>query len=101
MQLLLATRNPHKTAEFTQMLGNDFTVSDLRSVSHHLEVEETGVTFEENAILKAVAASRMTDVLVVADDSGLEGESLGGAPGVRSARYAGEHATTRKTSQSC
>ncbi len=57
------------------------------------EVEETGATFEENAILKAVAASRRVSGLVVSDDSGLEVVALQGAPGVRSARYAGEAAT--------
>ncbi len=93
MNLLLATRNAHKTAEFAQILGGEFIVSDLRSLPDALEVEETGNTFEENAILKAVAASRRTKMLVVADDSGLEVEALGGAPGIRSARYAGEHAT--------
>ena len=93
MNLLLATRNAHKTAEFAQILGGEFIVSDLRSLPDALEVEETGNTFEENAMRKAVAASRLTKMLVVADDSGLEVEALGGAPGIRSARYAGENAT--------
>ncbi len=93
MHLLLATRNAHKTAEFAQILGGEFIVSDLRSLPDALEVEETGNTFEENAMLKAVAASRLTKMLVVADDSGLEVETLGGAPGIRSARYAGENVT--------
>ncbi|MBA3881446.1 MAG: RdgB/HAM1 family non-canonical purine NTP pyrophosphatase [Chthoniobacterales bacterium] len=92
VELLLATRNPRKTAEFAQILGGDYTVADLLSLTNTVEVGETGATFEENALLKAIAASRLTDLLVVADDSGLEVESLGGAPGIRSARYAGENA---------
>ncbi len=93
MHLLLATRNAHKAAEFAQILGSEFTVSDLRSLRNAVEVEESGNTFEANAVLKAVAASRLTETLVVADDSGLEVEALGGAPGIRSARYAGENAS--------
>ena len=93
LQLLIATRNSHKTAEFAQILGRDFAVADLTSLASAEEVEETGETFEENATLKALAASQMTQRLVVADDSGLEVDALGGAPGVYSARYAGASAT--------
>lgn len=91
MDLLLATRNAHKTCEFTQILGDIFQVSDL-SDSNVPPVQETGDTFETNAVLKAVAASRNRHLLVVADDSGLEVDALGGAPGIYSARYAGEKA---------
>lgn len=91
--LVLATRNPHKTREFSEILGPEFNVSDLKIAQHIPAVEETGSTFEENAVLKAVAASRAIAGFVVADDSGLEVDALNGAPGVRSARYAGEHAT--------
>lgn len=90
--LLLATRNAHKTAEFAEILGSEFAVTDLRSVADFPEVEETGATFAENAALKALAASRRTGGFVVADDSGLEVDALGGAPGIYSARYAGAHA---------
>lgn len=93
VHLLVATRNAHKTAEFAAQLGHEFVVSDLRTLPDAPEVEETGTTFEENAGLKAVAASRLTDLLVVADDSGLEVDALGGAPGIYSARYAGRNAT--------
>jgi XTP/dITP diphosphohydrolase len=93
LQLLLATRNAHKTQEFAAILGPGFAVSDLCSVDDFAEVEETGTTFEENARLKALAASRGTSGLVIADDSGLEVAALGGAPGVFSARYAGEKAS--------
>ena len=94
-QLLIATRNAHKTAEFAAILGREFSVTDLRSLSDFPEVEETGATFAENAALKALAASRQTRGLVVADDSGLEVEALGGAPGIYSARYAGPDASDR------
>lgn len=91
--LMLATRNAHKTREFAALLGREFTVHDLNENGGFAAVEETGRTFEENATLKAVAASRVIDDLVVADDSGLQVEALDGAPGIRSARYAGEQAT--------
>lgn len=75
------------------MLGANFIVRDLAGRTDLPEVEESGSTFEENAILKAVTISRLVPGLVVADDSGLEVEALGGAPGVYSARYAGERAS--------
>ena len=92
-RLLLATRNGHKTREFAQMLDGICVVTDLTERTDLPEVEESGRTFEENATLKAVTISRLVEGLVVADDSGLEVEALGGAPGVYSARYAGEHAS--------
>lgn len=92
-RLLLATRNSHKTREFTQILGDGFDVRDLADVAELPVVEETGLTFEANAILKAVETSKHFQELVVADDSGLEVDALQGAPGIYSARYAGEHAT--------
>jgi len=91
--LLLATRNAHKTREFAAILGDKFEVRDLRSGPASPVVEETGRTFVENAILKAVAVSKYFSEMVVADDSGLEVDLLGGAPGVFSARYAGEGAS--------
>jgi XTP/dITP diphosphohydrolase len=91
--LLIATRNAHKTREIAALLGSEFAITDM-TAAHHLEpVEETGQTFEENAVLKATVVSDVVSGLVVADDSGLEVDSLGGAPGVYSARYAGEDAT--------
>ena len=92
-QLLLATRNVHKAREFSEILGGDFIVRALSEESDASAIEETGSTFAENAILKAVAISRRSPALVVADDSGLEVDALDGAPGVFSARYAGPHAT--------
>jgi XTP/dITP diphosphohydrolase len=90
--LLIATRNAHKTREIGQMLGSGWRVSDLLSFPHSPVMEETGSTFEENAMLKALGISRVFTGLVLADDSGLEVDALGGAPGVRSARFAGGNA---------
>ena len=100
-RLVLATRNARKTHEFGQILGNEFEISDLSSAASVPDIRETGRTFEENAILKAVAVSRDRHVqdrhlLVAADDSGLEVDALGGAPGIYSARYAGENATDKE-----
>jgi XTP/dITP diphosphohydrolase len=92
-RLLLATRNSHKTREFAEILGDPFEVCDLANAAELPVVEESGLTFEANAILKAVEASKHFRGLVVADDSGLEVDALQGAPGIYSARYAGEHAT--------
>jgi XTP/dITP diphosphohydrolase len=91
--LLVSTRNPHKVREIRTILGVPFEVSDLSILPTMSEVEETGTTFEENAELKAVAASQLFEGWVIADDSGLEVDALGGAPGVYSARYAGEAAS--------
>ena len=92
-RLLLATRNSHKTREFAEILGDQFEVCDLANAAELPVVEESGLTFEANAILKAVEASKHFRGLVVADDSGLEVDALQGAPGIYSARYAGEQAT--------
>lgn len=93
-QLLVATSNAHKTAEIQSMLGPSWRVLDMRAHPALALPEETGDTFEANAIIKAEGASReLQDVLVLSDDSGLEVDSLGGQPGVKSARYAGERAT--------
>ena len=91
--VLVSTRNAHKLVEICQILGPSFELLDLSSVPALGEVEETGTTFEENAALKALAASAHFDGWVLADDSGLEVDALGGAPGVRSARFSGECAT--------
>jgi XTP/dITP diphosphohydrolase len=94
--LLLATRNANKTREFRELLGKDFDVHDLSFFDEMAIPKESGRTFEENAILKAVAASQDRHLLVVADDSGLEVDALGGAPGIFSARYAGENASDKE-----
>lgn len=92
--LLVATANTHKTMEIQAMLGDGWKVEDLRAHPHLPSPEETGDTFEANARIKAEAASSaLPGHLVLADDSGLEVDALGKAPGVRSARYAGAEAT--------
>jgi XTP/dITP diphosphohydrolase len=96
MDLLLATRNTHKTREIQQILGPDFAVSDLCVHPEIPEIHENGKSFQENATLKAVAASRHFPGLVVADDSGLEVDALGGVPGIFSSRYAGQEATDKQ-----
>jgi XTP/dITP diphosphohydrolase len=88
--LLIATKNAHKTREIAEILGDGWRVTDLTAHPEIPGAAETGETFAENAALKAVHASLVFDGLVLADDSGLEVDALGGAPGVRSARYAGE-----------
>jgi len=92
-RLLVSTRNAHKVEEIRAILSSAFEVSDLAILPDLPEVEETGTTFEENATLKAVAASLLFEGWVIADDSGLEVDALGGAPGVYSSRYAGADAT--------
>ena len=95
-QLLLATRNAHKTREFAEILGDEFKVRDLEDELEMPIVQETGATFAENAILKAVATSERFPELVVGDDSGLEVDALSGAPGIYSARYAGNNASDQE-----
>ncbi len=95
MDLLVATHNAHKTREIQRMLGAKFAVRDLSENPDISKPVETGKTFEENAILKAIAVSRELPRLVIADDSGLEVDALNGAPGIYSARYAGENATDK------
>jgi XTP/dITP diphosphohydrolase len=96
MQLIVATRNTHKTREIEQILGSKLTVRDLTEHPEISEIMESGTSFEENAKLKAIAVSERLQGLVVADDSGLEVDPLGGAPGVHSARYAGADASPEK-----
>lgn len=92
-RLLIATKNAHKTQEIRAVLGSGFDVHDMCTYPEVPSPEETGKTFAENAAIKALAASRAFDGWVLADDSGLCVDALGGAPGVVSARYAGEGAS--------
>ena len=96
IRLVLATANRHKAAEIAEVLADlvaDGSVELLPRPDDVGEVEETGETLVDNARLKAAALVEATGLPAVADDTGLEVEALGGAPGVYSARYAGEHAS--------
>ena len=95
IELVVATRNRHKTREIEDILGPQFSVRDLAAHRDVPEIRESGTSFEENAKYKALTASRQLPVMVIADDSGLEVDALGGAPGIYSARYAGANATDR------
>jgi XTP/dITP diphosphohydrolase len=89
-KLLIATLNPGKLRELARALRPEgIEVVGLDQLDDMTPVEETGTTFEENARIKAEGYSRRTDLLVLADDSGLEVDALDGAPGVESARYGG------------
>lgn len=90
--LVLATANPHKTEEIRQVLS-EFDVELLPRPVEVPDVDETEDTLEGNALLKARALARATGVAAIADDTGLFVDALDGAPGVYSARYAGEGAT--------
>ena len=89
--IVLATRNAGKIRELTELLKNyNIQVLGLESFPHLEDVEETGKTFEENALLKAQYVAINTNYISLADDSGLEVDALGGAPGIYSARYAND-----------
>jgi XTP/dITP diphosphohydrolase len=93
-RLVLATRNADKVREIRGILGlRDGEFESLLDYPDFPDIEETGVTLEENALIKAAAGFRMTGIPCIADDTGLEVDALGGAPGVYSSRYAGENAT--------
>ncbi len=90
MRLLLATHNEHKRRELGRLLPDH----EIALLPDAVQLPpEDGETFAENALGKARAAAAATGEVAIADDSGIEAAALGGAPGVRSARYAGEHAT--------
>jgi XTP/dITP diphosphohydrolase len=92
--ILVATRSTHKLRELAELLGGaGVGLVSLEDVGIADEVEESGTTFEANARLKARAYARRSGLATLADDSGIEVQALGGGPGVRTRRYAGEHAT--------
>src|SRR3954471_22669123 len=88
-RIVLASRNAGKLVELRRILGADFELLPLPDDAP--EVEETGATFEENALLKATSAASATGLPAVADDSGLAVDALNGMPGVLSARWSGRH----------
>ncbi|MEL7563924.1 MAG: XTP/dITP diphosphatase [Dehalobacterium sp.] len=99
-KIILATGNQGKLNEFCSLTsGYPWTVLSLRDFPHLPLVEETGTTFRENARLKAVSAAQKTGLIVLADDSGLEVDYLGGMPGVYSARFAGEEGNDQKNNE--
>lgn len=90
-KLIIATKNQGKAKEFVTLFSPlGYKVLTMLDLEDAIDVEETGTTFEENAILKAEALSKQYNTMVIADDSGLIIDALGGRPGVYSARYAGE-----------
>lgn len=92
MDIVVATNNKGKLRELGEMLTG-FNVISQQEVGANVDVEETGTTYEENALLKARAVREYTNKYIIADDSGLEVDVLDGAPGLYSARYAGDGTT--------
>lgn len=91
-KLIFATGNAGKMKEIREILGSpDLEILSQKEAGIETHAEENGTTFEENALIKARAVAEQTDALVLADDSGLEIDYLGGEPGVYSARYLGEN----------
>lgn len=97
LKVVVATRNRKKLEELRRLLeGLDVELFSLEGFPSVQEVIEDGMTFEENAIKKAISVARATGFIAIADDSGLVVDGLGGAPGVFSARYAGEPSDDRR-----
>ncbi|MCX4366395.1 MAG: XTP/dITP diphosphatase [Clostridia bacterium] len=91
MDLVIASNNKHKVTEIKSILKDYFeNIYSLRELGIEIEVEETGETFAENALLKARAVSKAAGMPAIADDSGISANALDGRPGVYSARYSGE-----------
>ena len=94
MKIIAATNNKGKLMEIEEITRNlDIVVRSLSDEGIKVEFEETGTTFEENALIKARTVRAITNAPVLSDDSGLEVDALDGAPGVYTSRYAGEGAT--------
>jgi len=95
-RVILATRNPHKLREFRRLIGD----GQLEPLPDEVELgPEVGETFADNALDKARTAAAATGAVAIADDSGIAAEALDGRPGVRSARFAGEHASDEQNLQ--
>ena len=90
-EILIATHNNHKKEEIQQILGDHYLVTSLTDYDLHEEIVEDGVTFHENALIKAQYCYNKTNKVSLGDDSGLVVEALDGRPGIYSARYAGDH----------
>lgn len=100
-QLIIASANKHKSAEIAhQLAGSEWQVTDLNALQHHLQVEEHGHTFEQNATIKALAWSKLyPQSWVLADDSGLCVDALDGQPGVYSSSFGGEEGNHARNNQ--
>jgi len=102
MKIVIASNNQKKLAELKNILSNsldtEFSLLTLNDVGFFEEIEENGTTFEENAMIKAQTVARL-GYITIADDSGLCVDSLGGAPGVYSARYAGEPRSDKRNNE--
>ncbi len=97
MKVIAATNNKGKLREMKEIFADlGIEIISMSDADIYVEVEETGTTFEENSLIKARAVSILCDYPVIADDSGLCVDALNGAPGVHSARYAGENATDKE-----
>lgn len=92
MKIVVATNNPGKISEIKEIL-NDYNVISLKEAGINIDIEETGDTFVENSKLKARAIAKLTDEIVLADDSGLLVKSLDDFPGVKTHRFLGDDAT--------
>ena len=100
MKIFLATGNKHKIKEIEKIFKMDNV--EILSINDGIEipeVEEDGTTFEENSKKKALEIAKFTNMVTIADDSGICVDALGGAPGVYSARYSGENATDEKNNK--
>ncbi|ERN52457.1 XTP/dITP diphosphatase [Alkalihalophilus marmarensis] len=99
-QIIIATKNKGKVREFEQMFANDgYQVTSLFEYEEIPDIEETGKTFAENAVLKAETLAKALNQKVIADDSGLVIDALDGRPGVYSARYAGEEKSDKANNE--
>ncbi|MBR6594552.1 MAG: XTP/dITP diphosphatase [Clostridia bacterium] len=95
--IVIASNNQKKLAEFKHIFdSNEYRILSLKDVGFVGDIEENADTFEGNSLIKALAVSEFTGYTAIADDSGLEVDALGGAPGVYSARYAGEGASSKQ-----
>lgn len=99
MKIIFATTNPGKLKEIKAILP-EYEISSLKEEGIDIDIEETGKSFEENAVLKALTIMKMTGNLVLADDSGLEVDFINKEPGIYSARYLGEGSTQQEKNRS-
>jgi XTP/dITP diphosphohydrolase len=95
-KLIFASSNKNKIAEISDILKDKYLIIGLNDIGYNVEIEETGNTLRENALIKAKTIFDEMNISCFADDSGLMVDALNGAPGVFSARYAGEHGNSEK-----